>query len=383
MRIKGAEYTGIYTLSFSFTNIFAMIASFGMGHYQLSDVEKKHSDGTFIAARFCTSIAAFLIFLITLPFTSFSRDIMVCSAILMLYRILESISSVYTCVLQKSYYYKTICLSNTLKGILPFLLLCAALYFFNLYAAVLAMCAAYMLVFIFIDFNRAVNLEGFNPKVIKHDIPKLFPPSFMLVAGGLVTSLMLFFPRYIIEKIYTIEELGYFSSITLVMYIFNFLAGPALSVFLPEISIFCAEKKYAVIKRMAFRMTFLAIFITILITLSSFIWGDFALRLVFGEKILSYNYLLPPTLLTSGFSFICNILAIMLVAMQNRIQYLISLIISTLTIILICPVLVRHFYMNGAIYSFTIAYFECGLILLGMLLYDLKIKSASTDNKKG
>jgi O-antigen/teichoic acid export membrane protein len=372
LRVKGAEDAGIYSLAYTFTNIFTTIASFGMSAYQISDVRGRHTDGTYIAARICTSAAALLCFTVALFFTDFSRVTLLCCFVLMLYRLLEGLAGVYLCVLQKFDDYKTIGLSHCAKGIFPFLIFCAVLYFFELPQAVLAMSLSFLAVFVFFDFKRVTRREGFTSKAVMHDIIRVLVPSFVLVLQSLTYFAMTFYTRYTIEKIYSIEELGYFSSITLIMFILPFLTGPTMNVFIPGLSGLYADKRYYEIKRMTFRMGLCVIGVTAAMCASSLVWGRFALRLVFGEKILTYSYLLIPTLLSSGFLLGCGVLGSILTAMQKRIEVLIAGVAAMLTAILTCPAFVRDFYMGGSIYSLIAAFTVQGIFMLGVLLYHLK-----------
>jgi O-antigen/teichoic acid export membrane protein len=382
--MKGAEDAGVYGLAYSYINMFYIVAVFGMTNYQLSDVNGRHSDGTYIAARFGTNLAAVLCLIIALCFfTDFSLTTRLCCAALMLYRVMEGTAGVYLCILQKVDDYKTIGISYCIKSVLTFSAFCAALYFGGLAWAVTAMSAAFLLVIIFFDIPRVARLASFTPKAVIRDIINVLKPSFILVLQGLLGNFVIFFPRYITEKIYSIEELGYFSSVTLIMFIFPFFTGPAVSVFLPGVSRLYAEKQYYIIKRMIFRMGLCVIFGTILLCLSSLLWGRFALTLVFGEEVVSYSYLLMPTLLASGFMLGCGVLGAMLTAMQKRIEFLIAVIAASLTIVLSCPALVRNFYMNGSIYSLIAAYAAQGIIMLGYIFCHLKNKPAITDNVGG
>jgi O-antigen/teichoic acid export membrane protein len=384
LRAKGAEDAGIYGLAYAYTNMFVVISTFGMDNYQLSDVRGRHSDGTYIAARFSTSLVSVICFSIILFFfTDFSLKVRLCCAALMLYRILEGISGVYICILQKMDDYKTIGISRCIKSIFVFGIFCAALYLFELNWAVICMSAAFLLVAVLIDFPQVTKRAAFTAKTVKHDIINILKPSFILVAQGFIGNFAMFFPRYIIEKTYSIEELGYFSSITLIMLIFPILVSPVLSVFIPGISGLYIDKQYYIIKRMIFRMGLCVIAGTILLCLSSLVWGRFALSLVFGEKILPYGYLLIPVLLTSGVILGCGVLGSVLTAMQKRMECFIATIAAVLVVALSCPALVSAFYMNGSLYSLIIAYAVQGLIMLAYIFYHLRNKAAVTDNREG
>jgi O-antigen/teichoic acid export membrane protein len=379
LRVKGAEDAGVYSLAYTFTNIFTTIAGFGMGAYQISDVRGRHTDGTYIAARICTSIAALFCFAVALYFADFSRSTLLCCFALMLYRLLEGFAGVYLCVLQKFDDYKTIGISYFAKGVFPFLIFCIALYFFELPQAVFAMSFSFLAVFVFFDFKRVTSRPDFTSKPVMRDIIRVILPSFVLVLNSLTYFGMTFYTRYVIEKIYSIEELGYFSSVTLIMFVLPFLTGPALNVFIPGLSGLYADKRYYEIKRMTFRMGLCVIGVTAVLCASSLVWGRFALSLVFGEKILRYSYLLIPTLLASGFLLGVGVLGAILTAMQKRVESLIAGVAATLTAILTCPVLVSGFYMGGSIYSLVAAFTVQGFVLLGFLLHYLKKPSKLAD----
>jgi O-antigen/teichoic acid export membrane protein len=344
-----------------------------MSGYQISDVMGRHTDGTYIAARICTSAAAVVCFAAALIFTGFSGITALCCSFLMLYRILEGIGGVYLCTLPKFGDYKIICVSNCVKGIFPFSAFCAALYFFGLPQAIAAMSAAYLLVFVLFDFPFVTRRPArFTGRVVTGDIINVLAPSFLLVLQGLTYFCMTFYSRYIVEKTYSIEELGYFSSITLIMLVFPILADPVLGVFIPGLSSLYAEKKYHTIKRMTLRMGICVIAGAVAVCLSSLIWGPFALTLVFGKEILPYSYLLLPTLLASFFLLGCGVLGSVLIAIQRRVELLAASAAAAITVILLCPALVRRFYMNGSVYSLIIAFTVQGAITLAALLHRLR-----------
>ncbi|MDR2344327.1 MAG: lipopolysaccharide biosynthesis protein [Spirochaetaceae bacterium] len=380
--MKGAKDAGVYSLAYTFTNIFAALAAFGMGNYQISDVTGRHTDGTYIAARICTSAAAAVCFVIALFFTNFPGSTLLCCAALMLYRLLEGLSGVYLCVLQKFGDYKTISVSYCIKGGLTFLAFCVVLYFFELPQAVLAMSAAFLPVFLLFDIPYATRRAGFTANATRRDIANVLLPSFLLVMQSLSYFGMTFFTRYVVEKTFSIEELGYFSSITLIMLVLPLLTGPALAVFIPGFSGLYVKKKYDVIKRMTFRAGIYISGITAAVCVSSLVWGRFALNLVFGEEILRYDFLLMPALLASGFLLGCGVLGGILTAMRKHAGFLIAGMAAAVTVALSCRPLVRGFYMNGAIYSLIAAYTVQGIIMLTIIMRGVKDVYAVTDNKR-
>ena len=204
---------------------------------------------------------------------------------------------------------------------------------------------------------------------------------FVAPAQSLSYFCMTFFTRYVIEKTYSTKELGYFSSITLIMLALPLLTGPALSVLIPGFSGLYAQKRYAAIRRMTFRAGVYVTVATAALCASSLVWGRFALRLLFGEEILAYSFLLMPTLLASGFLLGCGALAGILTAMRKQGSLLIAGIAAALAAILCCPALVSRFYMGGAIYSLIIAYTVQGAITLIVIMRNIKDVYAITDNE--
>jgi O-antigen/teichoic acid export membrane protein len=376
LRVKGAEDAGVYSLAYSFTNIFTLISGFGMGNYQLSDMRGQHSDGTYIAARLCTSAAAAVCFAVSVFFTGFDRYTMLTGAALMLYKLLEGLSGVYLCVVQKAGDYRTIAVSNCAKAVFPFAAFCAGLYFFGLVWALAAMSLAYFMVFTLFDYPRVTGSPAFTARVAAGDIVKVLLPSFILVLQGLCYTGMTFFTRYVINGTYSTEELGYFSSITLLMLVVPIFSAPVLSVFIPGLSGLYADGKFAVIRRMTFRMGVCVIGGTAALCLSSLVWGRFALVLVFGERIAAYLYILMPTLAASGFMLGVGVLTSILTAMQKRVGCLVASAAAMLTAIASCPALVGRFYMNGANYALILAFTVQGIISLAMLLYHLRERKA-------
>ena len=58
VRLAGEVNSGNYNIALAVTNIFVSVASYGMYSFQVSDVENKYSQSTYIASRMTTCVLA-------------------------------------------------------------------------------------------------------------------------------------------------------------------------------------------------------------------------------------------------------------------------------------------------------------------------------------
>jgi len=368
IRISTAENAGVYSLAYSLTNMFSLVATSGMRNYQISDILHKHTDGTYIMARVFTCIASFILFAVVLFFTGFSKATLVCCVMMMLFKIFEAFTDVFFGIMQKINAYKSICISLIIKGTLPFVLFCALLYFANLFWAIAGMGTAYLLILLFFDLPIIRYNRNFTAKIQLNDIKKILIRSFPLISVSLSYLYLTFITRYGIEKRYSTTELGYFSSVTVALTALSMLIVAALAVMIPGISTWYAQKQFTPIKKILLKIICGTVLLITLLYFSSSWWGAPALRFLFGDVIFDYVYLLKPTLLASGFSIAIGVFAAILTAIQKRLETFIAAAAAAVFGTFVVAPFIMRFGMTGSLYCLIAAWALQCLVMLVLLL---------------
>jgi O-antigen/teichoic acid export membrane protein len=339
VRLAGFSEAGVYSLSSSFAGVFSVIANFGVIRYQLSDIQRRHTDGTFFAARALTCFFSLVLFLASLLFANFSKYTVSCCLAMLCFKFAESVTDVFFGTLQRFNRYAVISLSYMLKGVFPLAAFCVVLYYTNLFRAIMAMSAVYALPLALLDIPAIIRNKNFAPAVTLRDIPRLLSACFPLALAALVYPCMTFITRYTVNALYSAEELGYYSSVTVLVVVMAVLANSAWNVLVPHITKQYGEKRYGVLKKTMVKIVCAIILGGTFLTLAGFVFGGRGLALVFGEKILPYVCLLTPTFIVSTIWTAVSFFNTALAAFRKRLP----LLACNMAGVALCALLVRPF----------------------------------------
>lgn len=299
-RIRGYEAAGQYALAVSFTNIFSFIGMFGMRGLQLSDVERNYTDGKFYALRFLSCSLAALAFAAALLVSGYKKDIVLCCIAMMSFKLMECVYDVTTGSMQRNERFDRVAVSSTLRGAVPMAAFAAALWLgAPLFAAILVMTLASLLCLFVYDvtlLSRAGKAE--NRFSLRGTLP-LVKASVPLMLSGMLDSAISYIPRDAVERALGSEMLGYYSTVSIVVVILSTMGIAAWASLTPRLSALLYQRAYKPLCRFV-----AAVLLGTLLTgaaglVLGNLLGPFFFRLIFGEAILDYMYLLTPVLISA------------------------------------------------------------------------------------
>ncbi len=375
----GFEDVGVYSLAVSFTNIFGFVARYGVRQFQVSDIQGEHSDAEYIAVRGITSLAAVGLFVGSLLYYQFSPAVMACNLIILVFKLLESVTDVVFGIFQEMDVYKKLALSYMLKGLLPILAFGGLLYCkTSLATACLGMTVAYGLIILVYDLPSLKRKNGFPGRCTSRGVWRILKVCFPLMLFTLLNPYMTFITRYVIENRFSSELLGYYSSISMVIVVLSTLAGSVWTVASPWAASHYQEKRYKEILQFCGKVLLALVAITILALLAGSYLGDFALALVFGRAILPYSYLLNPMLVVSVLLTMVAFENTLLIAFRKQKALLLLNAAGAVACVASVYPLVERFDMLGSSYSLMLGIGLQALLLGGYLIKLLKKMFDST-----
>lgn len=375
VRIAGVEAAGNFTLATSVNNVFYSIAMFGVRNYQVSDVNSKYDDGTYINSRMvscCFSFLACVGYCICMGYNAEQRA---CVIVYCAFKMSEALYDVYAGICQKNWRMDFIGKSWMLRGVVTFIGFSVTLYFSsNLLGAILCMSILSFGITAIYDIPRTSKLADihFLGKLKKgvQLMKECFPLFTYLILSTLVTTI----PRIVLERISGSYALGIYGSVsapTLIVqmgasYIFN----PFLTLFAEQYS---NKQKKDFWK--TFKMCMAGIMaLSVCALVGGKVLGRWGLNLLYGAEIARHVYLLIPlivcTILTAIVWLLCALLTIVREFKGLIISNLIALIVSTISAVS----LISFFDMQGTSYALSLSF----LIEISCLYLFLKKK---TDNQ--
>lgn len=376
VRLADFETAGIFAMAISFTNLFYFLALFGIRNYQISDVEKRFSDGQYLAARILTMAMAAIGFLIVAIVNDLPRYTFCCYSVYMLFKLGEAYTEGYFPLLQLREDYMTLAVSYTAKGLISTMAFALSLYLTaDLLMATVWMTVGYILCIIALDIPQLIKMGIERPvfsgcwEILRNCVP--------LLLVSLSTPVMNYMTRYAIEQELGSQLLGQYASLSSVIVVMSTFAGAVFVVFVPKVSLWKEQRQWQMVRRF-FRYAFAGmVLVGIMAMLAGKFLGPWVCALIFGEEILESIDLLVPLLATSSVLMVKSFFSVMLIPLDQRWRLLGGECSGALLCAITAIPLTRFASMQGTNLSYLF-----GTLLQALVLGGCVLRTVRTANRK-
>lgn len=315
--ISGYAVAGGLTLATTVCNPFYGIASYGMRNYQVSDIEGRYTDGTYIYSRIITGILSMALCVGFVFVNQYTIQQRICILLYMVFKLSEATFDVYAGIYQKAWRMDYIGKSMVARGILSLLFFVILLKVTgNLAITIGGMAVAGFLVVVFYDAHEVSKLTDTKLNLDQKAVKSLLIACFPLVVYVFLSSAINAVPRYFIELFMGEEQLGYYGAIatpTLIVqmaatYIFN----PLVTVFAEKYTQKDKKGFWQLLKKCCMGI----LGVSALAFVGAGLFGKLALGIIYSsnKEILNYTYLLLPligcTILTAFSWFLGGLLTV-------------------------------------------------------------------------
>jgi len=300
VRLSG-DYTnaGNLALAMNISNILFVLGAYNNRYFQVSDIKGEYNDSEYLVSRILTCAAAVLIcvvFVFIEDFSSNQRAIILCY---MVFRANEAFVDVLYGYEQKNWRMDYIGISMILRGVAMLAAFALLIWLYNLLTAVIGVTVLTFLILFLFDFQKAKKLVQFTSYTIKK-VFSLLKRCFPLMLVLLISTIIVSYARYLIERIHGTEALGIYTAAInptmLIQVSASLMFAPLINLLAESLKEF-NKKKFLKI----FLITFTAITgITVIFTAGSYILGEWILNILFGETIIPYAYLMTGASVAAG-----------------------------------------------------------------------------------
>lgn len=349
VRLAGVDAAGDLTLAMSVNNVFYSIAMQGIRNYQVSDIKNKYSDGVYVSSRVLSCGASFLICIGYCLIIQYSAWQKTCIIMYCLFKISEALYDVYAGICQKSWRMDYIGKSWMIKGVITFIAFSITLYISsNLVMAIIIMAMSSFCVVFTYDIPKAKSLTDIQVNLKQKENLSLMRECAPLFCYLILSTIIPTIPRIFMERILGSYELGIYGSVaspTLIVqmgasYIFN----PFLTLFAEKYNYGKIDDFWRTLKKCMLAIGILSLAALI----GGQLLGKWGLKILYGNEVAGYAYLLLPlilcTILTAIVWFLCALLTVVRDFRGLIISNLIVVVLSCAT----SATLLRRFGMQGA-----------------------------------
>lgn len=354
--LLGFENAGIFSLAISISSIAFAFAIYGVRGYQVSDVNKKYSDKSYIIARIVTCLVAIVGCLLYLALYKYNPYTTLCIIVYLIFKISEAYVDVYHGIIQRGMRMDYIGKSFILRGVIcNFLFISCMVLTKNLLLSIIILAISSFVLILLYDHTKVKLFYEKNDNTSTRNIINLLIECLPLAVYTFLSILVMSIPRITLENMKGSEILGIYASIAIPAAIIQVISGyifaPMLTVFAEHVD----QKNFKLFHKLLFKTLAYISIISIIIIIGGAIFGNFGLILLFGEKISSYTYLFLPILFISSLTAISWFIGLMLTVIRE----FKGLIIASAVALFVCATssgyLINNYGINGTNYVLIIA----------------------------
>lgn len=348
VRLSGSyEEAGIYGLANSVCNIFAMVSSFSVRTYQVTDIDNKFSNGEYVTFRFITCGTALLILPVYLIIMGYSPYIFFTALCFMLIKTCEALTDVIHGIFQKDWRLDIACRSLLIRGIANLAVFSATEYLLkNLVLSLLLTAAVSLILALIIDFKPCFSMYEVKIDFKDSKIWRLCLYCVPMFLHGILSTLIANIPRLYGQSILGEEMFGFYSSVAAPAVVVQFAAGNLFGPCVPILSEQLKAKDRAIFKTIL-RIAMIILGVGIVAVLGFYWLGDWFLELIFGGEILPYTGLLIPAIIASVLTAAFWFVTAMFTVVGKNILMVILESAVTVAAVIVSPRLINAYGLQG------------------------------------
>jgi len=355
-RFGNVEMVGVFSLGLAVTGPIIMFTNLQLRTVQATTQDKSFHFSEFLAVRILANII-FCFILFTLIFASdYKGYTVVIICLVAVSKIVESLSDLAYGLFQQKERMELIAKSTIMRGISSLFIVFIIVYFTNnLIAALIGLIICWFLVLIFYDIKNVYRFSmKFRPVFKKKEIISIIKLSLPLGIVVMIVSLNTNLPKILIENMIDAEALGYFASISYLVFVGSKFINSIGNAMLPRLAILYEKGNKKNYNKYLLILVSISAMIGMFLTLASYFGGEYILYVIYGSEFVSYRNLFVLIMVYGTFNYISYSLIVGLNAMRKfKIQPYLGIIwltISAISLLLLIP----EYGLIGAAWSLII-----------------------------
>ena len=386
-RLNGIDDSGLFSFALSLSVVFWVVSLWGGRTYQVSDVKREFSSGSYIAVRFVASLIVAISAVVFCVLNGYNATKTGLIMILVTFKILESIADSLYGVLQIHHKLYVAGISLTMKAMLGFAAFMAVdIVTKNVIYGTLAILLVNVLIIFLYDilWVRRVEVINVSKKLCKEYIAQAVAIMKHTSAVFVVMFLTMFslnIPRYFLDKSHP-DQIGYFGimamPITLLGLFISFIIQPNV-VNLSELLVKGKLKEFA---RIVSKINHITFGIGVLSVVLSYLVGVWVLNTIFGININNFQLDLTIMVIGAAANAFVSIYVNLLIIMRRFKGQFYALLLTDILAVAVSMCLIERLAMLGSVLVFMmISLLQVTLLLV---IYKRSLKDAIiTDKDKG
>ena len=375
VRLSGYADSGILSLSVSCGNVFLIIAAFGVKTFQVSDIKYKYKDGEYLGAKILTILLTVIVGIIWMIFSGYEGIEKTSILLYMAYIIVYSYSDAVYGSLQKKWRLDIAGISMCIRNIAALLTFCLVLWFTkDIRIALVAILAASLAVLFLYDLPASKKVVEIRPQLSGKRIWILLWECFPFAIYTFLHTLILTVPKLAVRGFYDKEVLGIYSAVMAPVAVLQVAATFVINPLSTLLAARVEERDLKGLVKILGRCMLMLLGILAVGILAAVFLGKWGLRILYGESITDYAYLLIPMVIVSVMTALTILLGNLAVVLRDRAGANISAVCGLIAAFAASWFLIPALGMQGANLAFICALAVQDVILLAAAVKKLRKK---------
>ncbi|MCQ2512280.1 MAG: lipopolysaccharide biosynthesis protein [Lachnospiraceae bacterium] len=373
VRLSGYSDSGILSLSISCGNVFLIIAAFGVKTYQVSDVSGKYQPGHYYGAKILTVILTVIVAVIWVlisPYEFVERSSII---LYTLYIMVYSYSDVLYGELQKKWRLDKAGISMCIRNIAALVAFCILIGLTkNIKIALIVMLVVSLIVLFTYDLPQTKKIVDIQPDFAGKTAWKLLGECFPYAIYTFLHTLVLTVPKLAVRGYFDKDTLGIYSAVLAPVTVLQVVATFVINPLSTLLALHLQDGRIKnLVKTMVKCFLMLVGFLIVGILVAIFL-GKFGLRILYGEDIVKYSYLLVPMVFISILTALTILLGNLAIVLRDHLGANLSGILGLVVAILVCVLIVPKQCMTGANTAFLLGLATQDIILVIFIIFRLR-----------
>lgn len=374
-RISGLFVAGIFSISYIVSQTFAVVGSYSMRNYQVSDMKNKYSYGTYIYSRIISTIVMFVTCMVYSLLEGYTGEKLVLIAILCVYRAVDGYEDVYHGEMQKRNRLDVASRIVTYRIVISSAIFAIGVLCTNniIFSTALLTISAVLLSW---GMNAvAISVMDMQQKPQKNQVWKLLFEVAPICIGAFLYSYLVNSPKYAIENILSDDMQTIFNIIFMPVFVINMLSSFVFKPYVARMGIYWNDRNQKEFIKLLLLQVGCVLGITAIVMLAGFILGIPILEFIYGVDLKQYKLLFMMLLAFGGITALDAFALIVLTVMRLQNVVLVSYIVSLIVDVIFMNSLVIKYHMMGAglVYGMSmVVILLVSLVGIGMGLVQMK-----------
>lgn len=370
-RINGANSAGMFAIVFATATVLNSIADFGMRVYQVTDTERQHKFGVYLASRVVVDIVMVICGIGFVLISGYTMEKAAICLAMVGFRFADAISETYQGEFQlngrldiagKSVFYRMIA-SILVFAIVDFVSR-------NMLLATVGMTLTNFAGLLVYDLRliKGYNREGISLKRI--EIGSVIMDCFPLFFSTFLNNYIVNAPKYAIDRLLTYEMQTYFNIIYLPTFTINLMSIFVLKPMLRGLGEMWNGKKYAKFIGIVIRMILAIVLMTVVVEAICWVIGIPVLSFIYGVELTQYKTDLLILVISGGFSALSVALFYTLTTMRAQKRVSLAYVVAALGGVVLPYFLIEKYNITGAALASVAIMVILATLLFGIFIIE-------------